>query len=356
MRKWTKSACVVIAWSILALVAMVSSHGPGHPVQASSSIASSTQQDPAPRPAILTAVVATPLAAAPVASWTVRPGDTLSSIAAALHVPGGWEALYNANRAVVGPDPNVLRPGITLALTGKTRAVSYDVAPGDTLTAIAAALAVPGGWQALYAANRTAIGPDPDLVRAGTSLVVPRPAAPKQPSGPARPASGGSAAAPPAARTGPGGSGQSQRAMPPSSRSTPGTAAAPTGVMPGWVKATLLAAGLLTLIAFIVEPVLLISRRRRHRAKAASPRGPAAVTVPSQCGPGQSPAERITKIIQASHERLIVTYSVQEDTVYLLTPPGEDPRSILRAARLVMPEDTYEELAEHLGVPSGWRE
>jgi hypothetical protein len=78
--------------------------------------------------------------------------------------------------------------------------------------------------------------------------------------------------------------------------------------------------------------------------------------VPSQCGPGQSPAERITKIIQASHERLIVTYSVQEDTVCLLTPPREDPRSILRVARLVMPEDTYEELAEHLGVPPGWRE
>ncbi len=347
MRKWTKSACVVIAWSILALVALVSSHGPGRPVQASSSIANSTPQDPAPRPAILTAVVAPSLATAPVATWTVRPGDTLSAIAAALAVPGGWEALYHANRAVVGPDPNILRPGITLTLPGKTGLVSYRVASGDTLSAIAAALAVPGGWEGLYAANRHAIGPNPDLLRAGTRLVVPQAAA-RQPSGPARPASGRTPASPPAVHARPNGSGPTQPAVP----SSRGTIAAPAGVMPGWVKATLLAAGLLILMAFIVEPALLAGRRRRHPDKASpSPHGPAAGH-----GPGQSPAEQITKIIQASHERLIVTYSVQEDTVYLLTPPGEDPRSILRAARLVMPENTYEELAEHLGVPSGWRE
>ena len=54
-------------------------------------------------------------------------------------------------------------------------------------------------------------------------------------------------------------------------------------------------------------------------------------------------------------ERLIITYSIADDTVYLLTPPGEDPRAVLRAARLVLPEDTYEDLADHLGVPSGWQ-
>jgi hypothetical protein len=40
--------------------------------------------------------------------------------------------------------------------------------------------------------------------------------------------------------------------------------------------------------------------------------------------------------------------------VYLLTPPGEDPWSVLRAARVVVPEHTYVELADHLGVPSEW--
>jgi hypothetical protein len=38
----------------------------------------------------------------------------------------------------------------------------------------------------------------------------------------------------------------------------------------------------------------------------------------------------------------------------VLTPPGEDPRAVLRAARLILPEDTYEDLAGHLGVPSAW--
>jgi hypothetical protein len=39
---------------------------------------------------------------------------------------------------------------------------------------------------------------------------------------------------------------------------------------------------------------------------------------------------------------------------YVLRPPGEDPKAILRAARLVLPEGPYEELADQLGVPAGW--
>jgi hypothetical protein len=64
-------------------------------------------------------------------------------------------------------------------------------------------------------------------------------------------------------------------------------------------------------------------------------------------------AER-AKIILADHERLIVTYSISDHTVYVLTPPGEDPRVVLAAARLVVPEDTYQDLAGHLGVPAAW--
>src|SRR5438270_200912 len=52
------------------------------------------------------------------------------------------------------------------------------VAAGDTLAAIAAGLRVPGGWPALYAANRQVIGPSPDTIHPGTVLSVPHPAAP----------------------------------------------------------------------------------------------------------------------------------------------------------------------------------
>ena len=51
--------------------------------------------------------------------------------------------------------------------------------------------------------------------------------------------------------------------------------------------------------------------------------------------------------------RSVVTQSLHDGTVYVLRPPGADPRVILRAARLVLPEDPYEELADQLGVPAG---
>lgn len=60
---------------------------------------------------------------------------------------------------------------------------------------------------------------------------------------------------------------------------------------------------------------------------------------------------RKAQIIMVDHERLIVTYSRRDHTVYVLSPPGEDPGAVLRAARLVLPDDTYEELADHLGLP-----
>ena len=60
------------------------------------------------------------------------------------------------------------------------------------------------------------------------------------------------------------------------------------------------------------------------------------------------------RIVQAGHERLVVTYSVRDGIAYVLTPPGEDPAAVLCAARLVLPDDTYEDLASHLGVSADW--
>ncbi|MFF3122798.1 transglycosylase family protein [Streptomyces sp. NPDC057908] len=47
---------------------------------------------------------------------------------------------------------------------------TYAVHPGDNLWAIADAQKVPGGWPALYEANKDAIGSDPDLILPGQSL------------------------------------------------------------------------------------------------------------------------------------------------------------------------------------------
>jgi hypothetical protein len=131
--------------------------------------------------------------------------------------------------------------------------------------------------------------------------------------------------------------------------------------MPGWLKTALLAAALLTLIAFLAEPAVVISRRRKRGDRTGPPRGAAEIRADPRPADDQRVADRYPtggsrRVIQADYERVVVGYSASDDTVYLLTPPEEDPRAILRAARLVLPEDTYEEVAAYLGVPSGWRE
>lgn len=60
-------------------------------------------------PAETTAAVTAP-------RYTVRAGDTLTSIAAR-HGCAGWAGLYAANRQVIGPDPNRIRPGQRLIIT-----------------------------------------------------------------------------------------------------------------------------------------------------------------------------------------------------------------------------------------------
>ncbi|MCG7528212.1 transglycosylase family protein [Streptomyces sp. OfavH-34-F] len=57
-------------------------------------------------------------------SYTVTPGDSLSGIAADQHLKGGWQRLYEANRAVVGDDPDLIFPGQRLTLSGKARAAA----------------------------------------------------------------------------------------------------------------------------------------------------------------------------------------------------------------------------------------
>jgi hypothetical protein len=71
-------------------------------------------------------------------------------------------------------------------------------------------------------------------------------------------------------------------------------------------------------------------------------------------GPFLSRVASKARIILADHARLVVTYCPGDHTVYVLSPPGEDPRAVLAAARLVVPEDTYQDLADRLGVPSAW--
>jgi hypothetical protein len=64
------------------------------------------------------------------------------------------------------------------------------------------------------------------------------------------------------------------------------------------------------------------------------------------------PSPERPAIVLADHDRLVVTCDKQAARVFVLRPPGEDPRTILRVARLVLPEGPYGELAKQLGVPA----
>jgi LysM repeat protein len=353
---WTKSACVMLAWCILSIIVIAAgATGSVRQAQANIRIASSSSTEII-LASTLSVAPASVTGRRPVARYVVQPGDTLSGIAARFAVRGGWSALYAANRPLIGPDPEVIRLGTVLVLPGETAPVRYRVVSGDTLAAIAASLGVRGGWSALYAANRPLIGPDPGMIRPGTVLRIPGAAAPSPAA-----ANPGRPSPPPSAASGVSGGGHR-----PAPRQT--TAPAGTG-MPRWLTTVLLVAGLLTGAAFLAEPVLMLRRRRAARlgvAGSGQESGPGQESVPGQePGPGPVPGSgpvpgyarlggRKARVVLADFDRVVVTHSASDDTVYVLRPPGEDPEAILRAARLVLHEGPYRQLAAELGLPASW--
>ena len=297
MRVRTRSACVVLAWGILLIMTAVGSSGSLRPAQANIRIASNT-------------------------------GSTSNTTTSSIHAT----LISRVTNTSVGSAAGAVASGPSArAGTGTGAAAGgYVVQHGDTLSGIAAALGTPGGWPALYAANRRAIGPDPNTIHAGTVLAIRRAAPARASTGstpPARhPASSPAPhlvpSAPPAPRPAP-----ANRFHHPA----PAHAAATAG-LPRWLEIVLLAAGLLIGTAFLTEPTLAIARRRRATR-------PTAVS---------------SRIVLADYDRLVVTHCGRDGNVYVLRPPGADPEAILLAARLVLAQDRYEELAGHLGVPAHW--
>jgi LysM repeat protein len=337
MRMWIKSACVLLAWSILLTLAAVGLKESARPAQANTRNANSTEE------ITLTSTLnaGTPLmaAASPTAKtarYVVQPGDTLSGIATRFGLPGGWQALYAANRPAIGPDPNVIHTGTVLTIPVPTR---YTIAVGDTLSGIATRFGLPGGWQALYAANRPAIGPDPNVIHTGTVLAIPRPAPARAPTPPAAHPSHRPHQPPPPS--------DSRHRRPPVWTGAPAATGTPT-----WLTTILLATGILIGGAFLFQLAMVVGRGRRKAAVRAALARP--VSAGQEPASGSLMEDRRARIVLADHDRLIVTHSTADDTIYVLRPPGEDPTAILRVARLVLAEGPYRDLAEHLGLPASW--
>lgn len=122
---------------------------------------------PSPHPA--------PVPAHPTNTYTVRPGDNLSSIAAAHGMD--WHALYGLNHAAIGNDPNHIEPGEVLVLSrtavtpSRVHPIHY-VGQGETLSGIASHYGI-SDWHTLYNLNRSVVGSDPNAIFPGQRLVLP---------------------------------------------------------------------------------------------------------------------------------------------------------------------------------------
>jgi murein DD-endopeptidase MepM/ murein hydrolase activator NlpD len=127
--------------------------------------------------------------------YTVKAGDTLYSIAKAHGVKNGgsvetgWKQVFHYNTDKI-KNADRIEIGWKLRIPVKDDAPAggtYTVKAGDTLGKIATAQSVPGGWQALYDANKAKVGANPNLIHPGLELTLPGPAAAPKPPASAEP-------------------------------------------------------------------------------------------------------------------------------------------------------------------------
>lgn len=125
--------------------------------------------------------------------YKVVGGDSLSSIAKKFYGSADlWKVIYDANKQVIGSDPNLIRPGTELTIpdrgtgggddggddggTGEVLA-TYTVVQGDTLTDIAQRFYGNGDQEhvgIIFRANKKTIGNDRRLIMPGQVLKIPK--------------------------------------------------------------------------------------------------------------------------------------------------------------------------------------
>ncbi|MER7705409.1 LysM peptidoglycan-binding domain-containing M23 family metallopeptidase [Kitasatospora sp. NPDC097605] len=139
-------------------------------------VSAQAHEVPAAKPAAPAAQQAAPAApaAAPVEeSYKVVGGDTLSKIAAAKNVNGGWQALYEHNRSVIGANPNLIFPGQKLALGTKAAPAVKPAAKPAAPAAPATKPAAPAAKPAAPAAKPAAPAAKPAVQTTAAPVATP---------------------------------------------------------------------------------------------------------------------------------------------------------------------------------------
>jgi nucleoid-associated protein YgaU len=111
--------------------------------------------------------------------YTIRSGDCLWNIAKdQLGDATKWSDIYKMNGDVLGANPGMIRPGMSINLPGAESTsigniAHYTVKPGDNLWDIAKnQMGDSTKWGDLYKANQEVIGSNPSLIQPGTELTI----------------------------------------------------------------------------------------------------------------------------------------------------------------------------------------
>ncbi|MBA3857337.1 MAG: hypothetical protein C0507_10560 [Cyanobacteria bacterium PR.3.49] len=116
--------------------------------------------------------------AATSSTYTIRAGDCLWNIAKnQMGDALKWQDIFNANKDILGSNPDLIQPGTTINLPGQevaaNQASNYVVKSGDSLWKISQDLLGDGSrWNELYQANASIIGENPRMIMPGQELSI----------------------------------------------------------------------------------------------------------------------------------------------------------------------------------------
>jgi nucleoid-associated protein YgaU len=111
-------------------------------------------------------------------NYVFQPGDSLWSVAEKFYGDGNqWPAIYEANRSIIGANPDLVQDGIMLYIpdlaSNAVGSQTYVTKDNDTLWDMAARFYGDGNqWNRIFEANRDVIN-DPNVIYGGMQLTIP---------------------------------------------------------------------------------------------------------------------------------------------------------------------------------------